>query len=95
MTNPLKYIIQYSWLHLGSGADFRPFGDEVGESLRLDSSARDIPDVMTHELEIPLGDSSCGITVADDVSQRVRSDDHDFVVGEVVQELSGRHQHGV
>ena len=68
----------------GQELDFRPFGDEVGESLRLDSGARDIPDVMTHELESPLGDSSHGITVADDVSQLVRGDDHDLVVGEVV-----------
>ena len=75
--------------------DFRPFGDEVGESLRLDSSARDIPNVMTHELKSPLGDSSHGIAVADDVSQQVRGDDHDLVVGEVVQELSGRHQHSI
>ena len=52
----------------GQELDFHPFGDEVGESLRLDSGARDIPDVMTHELESPLGYSSCGIEVADDIS---------------------------
>ena len=79
----------------GQELDFHPFDDEVGESLRLDSGARDIPDVMTHELESPLRDSSHGITVADDVSQRVRGDDHDFVVGEVVRELLGHHQHGI
>ena len=48
--------------------DFHPFGDEVGKSLRLNSSAGDIPDVMAHELECPFGDSSHGIVVADDVS---------------------------
>ena len=46
---------------------------------------------MTYELESPLRDSTCGIAVVDDVSQQVRGDDHDLVVGEVVQELSGRH----
>ena len=55
----------------GQDLDFRPFGDEVGESLRLDGGARDILDVVIHELESPLGDSSRGIVVADDVSQRV------------------------
>ena len=79
----------------GQELDFRPFDDEVGKSLRLNSGARDIPDVMTHELESPLGDSSCGIAVADDVSQWVWGNDHDLVVGEVVQELPGRHHHGV
>ena len=74
----------------GRELDFRPFGDEVCESLRLDSSARDIPDVVTHELESPLGDLSHGIAVVDDVSQRVRGDDHDLVVSEVVQELPSR-----
>ena len=34
--------------------DLRPFVDKVGESLRIYSSAGDIPDVMTHELECPL-----------------------------------------
>ena len=50
---------------------------------------------MAHELESPLGDSSCSITVADDVFQRVRGYDHDLMVGEVVQELPGHHQNGV
>ena len=68
----------------GLELDFRPFSDEVGESLRLDSGARDIPNVVTHELESPLGDSSHGIAVVEDVSQRVRGDDHDLMVGEVV-----------
>ena len=49
---------------------------------------------MAHEFECPLGDPSRGIVVADDVPKRVSSDNHDFVVGEVVQELSGHHQHG-
>ena len=79
----------------GRELDLCPFGNKVGKSLRLNSSAGDIPDVTTHELKCPLGDSSHGVTVADDVSQRVRSDDHDFVVGEVVQELLGGHQHDV
>ena len=55
----------------GQEQDFRPFSDEVGENLRLNSSAGDIPDVMTHELKCPLGDPSRGIAVADDVSERV------------------------
>ena len=36
--------------------DFRPFSDEVSKSLRLNSDAGDIPNVMAHELESPLGD---------------------------------------
>ena len=79
----------------GQELDFCPFGDEVGKSLRLNSGAGDIPDVMTHELESPLGDLASGVTVMDDLPEWVRGDDHDLVVGEVVQELPGRHQHGV
>ena len=79
----------------GQELDFHLLGDEVGKSLRLDSGVRDIPDVMTHELESPLGDSFRSIAVADDVCQWVRGDDHDPMVGEVVQEHSGRHQHGI
>ena len=55
----------------------------------------DIPDVVAHEFECPFGDPSRGITVADDVSEWVSSDDRDFMVGEVVQELSGCHQNSV
>ena len=68
----------------GRELDFHPIGEEVGESLRLNSSARDIPDVMAHELESLLGDLFRDVAVAADVSQWVRSDNHDFVVGEVV-----------
>ena len=55
----------------GQELDFRPFSDEVGESLRLNSSARDIPNVVAHKLESPLGDLSYGVVVADDVSEQV------------------------
>ena len=56
---------------LGRELDFCPFGDEVDESLRLNSGAGDIPDIMAHELESPFGNSSCGVVVMDDVSQRL------------------------
>jgi len=79
----------------GGELDFRPFGDEVGESLRLNSGARDIPDVVAHELKSPFGDSSHDVTIVENVSQRVRSDDDDFVIDEVVQELLGHHQYGI
>ena len=79
----------------GQELDFCPFGNEVGESLRLNSGAGDIPDVVAHDLRSPFGDLSHGVVVADDVSQQVRSDDDDFVIGEVVQELLGHHPHGV
>ena len=79
----------------GQEQDFRPFGDEVSKSLRLDSGAGDIPDVMTHELESPLGDSVDDVTVMDDLPEWVQGDDHDLVIGEVVQELPGHHQSGV
>ena len=32
----------------GQELDFRPFGDEVGEGLRLNSGAGDIPDVVAN-----------------------------------------------
>ena len=79
----------------GWEVDFRPFSDEVSKSLRLNSSAGDLPDVMAHELKCPFRDSSHGIAVANDVSQRVRSDDDDLVLGEVVSDLPGHHQNGV
>ena len=47
---------------------------------------------MAHELESPLGDSADDVMVMDDLLEWVRGDDHDLVVGEVVQELLGRHQ---
>ena len=53
----------------GQELDFRPFDDEVSESLRLNSGAGDIPNVVAHEFESLFGDSSHSITVADDVSQ--------------------------
>jgi len=68
----------------GRELDFCPFSDEVGESLRLNSGMGDVPEVVAHELESPFGDSSRGVAVADDVSQWVRSNVDDFVIGEVV-----------
>ena len=79
----------------GRELDFHPFGDEVGKSLRLNSGAGDIPDVVAHELKSPVGDLANGIVVTDNLPKWVQGDDHDLVVGEVVQELLGRHQHGV
>ena len=79
----------------GRELDFHPFGNKVDKSLKLNSGAGDIPDVMAHELECPFGDSSCGVVVADNVSQQVQSDDDDLVIGEVVQEFLGRHQHDI
>ena len=79
----------------GRELDFCPFGDEVSKSLRLNSGAGDIPDVVAHELKSPLRDSVGGVAVMDDLSEWVRGDDHDLMVGEVVQELLGHHQHGV
>ena len=64
--------------------DLRPFSDKVCESLRLNSGAGGISDVVAHEFKSPLGNSSRGVAVVDDVSEWVRSDDRDFVVGEVV-----------
>ena len=79
----------------GRELDLRPFCDKVGKSLRLNSGARDIPDVMAYELQCPFGDSSCGVAIVDDVSQQVQSDDDDLVIGEVVQEFLGHHQHDI
>ena len=79
----------------GQKLDLHPFSDKIHESLRLNSSTGDIPDVVAHELKSPLGDSTRGVVVMDDVSQRVCGDNDDLMVGEVVQELPGRHQCGV
>ena len=55
----------------GLELDFRPFGNKIHESLRFNSGMGDIPDVVAHEFECPLGDLSHGITVVDDVLERV------------------------
>ena len=55
----------------GRQMDLHPFGDEIREGLRLNSGAGGISDVMVHEFKCPLGDSSRGIAVADDVSEWV------------------------
>ena len=55
----------------GRELDLRPFCDKVGKSLRLNSGAGDIPDVVAHELESPLGDSAGGIVVTDDLPEWV------------------------
>ena len=47
-----------------------PVGDEVRESLRLNSFTRLILDVVDADLDDPLGDSLSRLTVADDVLQR-------------------------
>ena len=51
--------------------DLRPFGNKIHESLRLNGGTGDIPDVVAHEFECPLGDPSRGVTVVDDVPERV------------------------
>ena len=79
----------------GQELDFHPFGDEVGKSLRLNSGMGDIPDVVACELESPLGVLADGVMVMDDLPKLVRGDDHDLMIGEVVQELLGHHPHGV
>ena len=70
--DPSKYIIQYSWVTSGvsSGTSVHSV-KKIHESLRLNNGTRDIPDVVAHEFECPLGDPSRGITVADDVSEQV------------------------
>ena len=50
--------------------DLHPFVDKVRKSLRLNSGTGDIPDVVAHEFECPLGDPSHGVAVVDDVSER-------------------------
>ena len=55
----------------GQELDFRPFGDEVGKSLRLNSGAGDITDAMALELESPLGYLVGGVAVMDDLPKWV------------------------
>ena len=68
----------------GQELDFRPFGDEVDKSLRLNSGAGDIPDVVAHGLESPVGELVGGVVVMDDLPEWVQGNDHDLVVVEVV-----------
>ena len=68
---------------------------KIHEGLRFNGRTGEVPHVVAHELECPLRDPSCGVAVADDVPEWVRSDDRDFVVGEVVQELLSHHQYSV
>ena len=55
----------------GRELDFRPFSDEVSESLRINSNAGDIPDVVAHELESPLGDLASDVMVTDNLPEWV------------------------
>ena len=55
----------------GQELDFRPFGDEVGKSLRLNRGAGDIPDVVVHDLESPLRDLADDSAVTDDLPEWV------------------------
>ena len=48
--------------------DFSPFGDEVGQNLRLNSSPWLVSYVEREELNGPFGNPSCGFPVLDDVS---------------------------
>jgi hypothetical protein len=50
--------------------NLRPLSHEVREYLRLDGIARRVCDVLSHELERPLGDPSFGLGVLDDFPER-------------------------
>jgi len=46
----------------------RPLYDEINQSLRLDGLAGRISEGLTHELDRPFGDPSCGLSTLDDLS---------------------------
>jgi hypothetical protein len=79
----LRVVNRDSSLHI------RPFGNEIGECLRLDHVARPDVDGIGVKLDRPFNDAAVGFLVAEDVTKRVLSD-YCYVVGvEAVMELLG------
>jgi len=61
-----------------------PLRDKVCQGLRFDGFAGRISEVLTHEFDRPFGDSSCGLSTSDDLSQGEGRYHRDRVTKEVV-----------
>ena len=68
--------------------DLGPFCNEIGQHLGLVGHPRDIQNALTHQLECPLCDSSCGVPVLDDFIEREGCHDRHRMRLEVVTQLS-------
>ena len=62
----LIFLIDDRWWHL----DLGPFCNKIGQHLGLDGRLRGIRNALTHHLEFTLRDSSYGIPVLDDLTER-------------------------
>ena len=65
-------MVDDRWWHL----DLGPLYNEISQHLRLDGHLGGIRNALTHQLERPLCDSSHGILVLVDVTEREGCHDH-------------------
>src|SRR4051812_36027044 len=72
-----------------------PIIDKIHQGLRFNGRAWHVLQTMRPELSGPLGDSSCGLSVLDDVSQGSRTYHSDGVTLEVLRQLPSCHEHPV
>ena len=68
--------------------DFGPLSDEIGERLRLYGRPASEVNGVGAELNSPLDDTTVGLFISENVSQRELSDHSDLVVFEVMSELA-------
>ena len=61
-----ELLVDDCWRYLELG----PLYNEISQHLGLDGRPGGIRNALTHQLECPLGDSSCGIPVLDDLAER-------------------------
>ena len=76
ISDPSKYIVQYSWSTTAGGIWTGLLCNEISQHLGLDGHPGSIQNALTHHLECPLHDSSCGIMVLDDLTKREGHHDH-------------------
>ena len=67
--------------------DLDPLCNKISEHLGLDGRPGGIRNALTHQLECPLRDSSCGIPVLDDLAEREGRHDRHWIRLEVVIQL--------
>ena len=84
ISDPSKYIVQYSWSTTAGGIWTGLLCNEISQHLGLDSHPGSIRNALTHQLECPLHDSSYGILVLDDLIEREGCHDHHQMRLEVV-----------
>jgi hypothetical protein len=83
-----RLVLDWRWwsLHL------RPLGHEICEYLGLDRAARSIRDILSHQLECPLGDPPFGLRVLNDLPERILVHHDDGMRIELASELALGHQ---